>query len=469
MHMREVIGFGTIVVVAALWAAPLSGQQETTAALSGLVTDRDKAPVGSALVTVDFQPTGAQYKTKTNVKGWFSLMGLPVGGPYTVVFEATGFGAQRMESVLLDLGETRSLEVVLTTAGEPTIRLEKMSVVAAREPTVLGPQTTLSRDEIENQPSIDGSLNEFAAKDPRVVYVDPERGELTAAGQNSRYNSLSVDGVRINDQFGVTPNGFPSQGNPLSLETLEAVNVEISPYDVHRGGFTGASINTVTKSGSNRFRGSVYTYYRDQNWRGKNPATGDRDPFTDETYGVTLGGPLWRDHLFFFSSYEHAQRIEPAPSAGLEPTAAALERINKISAGYGYAPGALSSPGQQAKQDNKYLAKIDWRLSSHQRLSLRYSETRGNQPGFANYSTAGRVSLSGHWYDSTQNLQAWSAQLFSQWTPAFQSEIKIASHHYESSRTPRTRFPEVRINGVPSEDGDTGYVYIGAEYSSQVN
>ena len=460
---------GTLVMVASGFVAPLCGQQETSAAVSGVVAGRNQAAVRAVQVVVNFLPTGARYQTETNAKGLYSLAGLPVGGPYTLVFTAAGYEPQCMENIVLGLGETRSVEIALIEAEDPLIRLEKMEVVALRETIGSGPRTTLSRDEIESQPSVEGSLNELAAKDPRVVYIDPERGELSAAGQNSRYNSISIDGVRINDQFGVTPNGFPSQGNPFSMETVEAINVEVSPYDVHRGGFTGASINAVTKSGTNQFRGSVYYYYRDQNWRAKNPATGERDPFTDETYGVTLGGPLWRDHLFFFSSYEHAQRIEPAPSAGFEPATAALERLASISAGYGYDPGALSNPGQQSKQDNKYLAKIDWRLSSRQRLSLRYSETRGNQPGFANYSTSGRVSLSGHWYDSKQNLQAWSAQLFSQWTPAFQSELKIASHRYESLRTPRTRFPQVRIGGVPSEEGDTGYVYIGTEYSSQVN
>jgi len=469
MHLREVMWVGIVVVVATQFAGPLCGQQETSAALAGVVIDRDKAPVESVQVAVDFQPTGGHYQTETNAKGMFTLLGLPVGGPYKVVFEAPGFEPQRMENVTLGLGETRTLEIMLAVAGDQIIRLDKVEVVAAREVVRVGARTTLSRDEIESLASVEGSLNEFAAKDPRVIYVDPERGELTAAGQNSRYNSISIDGVRINDQFGVSPNGFPSQGNPFSMETVEAINVEITPYDVHRGGFTGASINAVTKSGTNRFHGSVYYSYRDQNWRAKHPVTGERDPFRDETYGVTLGGPLWRDQLFFFSSYEHSQRIEPAPSAGFEPSAAALARVGDISAGYGYDPGALTNPGQQNKQDNKYLAKIDWRMSSHQRLSVRYSETRGNQPGFANYSTSGRVSLSGHWYDSEQNLQAWSAQLFSQWTPAFQSELKIASQHSESVRTPRTRFPQVKTGGLPSEDGDTGSLYIGGEYSSQVN
>jgi hypothetical protein len=298
------------------FAGPLCGQQETSAALSGVVMDRNQAVVGSVQVVVDFLPTGGRCKTETNTKGLFSLSGLPVGGPYTLAFESAGYEPQRLENIALGLGETRSLEIVLAATGDPTVRLEKMEVLAPREALGSGPRTTLSRDEIENQPSVEGSLNEFAARDPRVVYIDPDRGELSAAGQNSRYNSLSVDGVPINDQFGITPNGFPSQGNPLSLETVEAVNVEVSPYDVHRGGFTGASINAVTKSGTNRFRGSIYYYYRDQNWAAKNPVTGERDPFTDETFGVTLGGPLWPDHLFFFSGYEHAQRIEPERRIG---------------------------------------------------------------------------------------------------------------------------------------------------------
>ena len=468
MSLREGLCIGMMVVVAQ-FAGPLCGQQETTAALAGVVTGRDQAPLGGVQVVVDSVPTGGRYQTKTNAQGMFSLAGLPVGGPYTLTFAAADHEAQRMEGVSLALGETRSLEIVLAAAAGQAIQLEKVRIVASREQAGSGPGTTLSRNEIENLPSVENSFNEYAAKDPRVVYVDPDRGELTAAGQNSRYNSLSVDGVRLNDQFGITPNGFPSQGNPLSLETIEAVAVEISPYDVQRGGFTGASINAVTRSGSNRFRGSAYYYYRDQNWRAKNPVTGARDPFTDETYGATLGGPLWRDHVFFFSSYEHAQRIEPAPSAGFEPAAAALTRITDAAARYGYAAGALVNPGQQNKRDNKYLGKLDWRLSPHQRLSLRYSETQGNQPVFADYTTSGRVSLSGHWYDSEQKLQAWSAHWFSQWSDTFQSEVKVASHRYESACTPRTRFPQVRINGVASEDGDTGTVFIGAEESSQVN
>ncbi|MFT3783130.1 MAG: carboxypeptidase regulatory-like domain-containing protein [Nibricoccus sp.] len=470
MHLREGFLRALFILFAISPCAKLHAQRETTASLGGAVTNSQSAPVPGARIVVQHAPTGCRFETTANSKGLFALTGLPVGGPYDVKVQADGYGPYVRGELMLDLAESRQVEIVLAPVeGSDVITLEKVDVRATRERMTAGAGTPLSREEIEGVASVENSLNEFASRDPRVVYVDPERGELAAAGQNSRFNSLSVDGVRINDQFGVTPNGFPSQGNPVALETIEAVAIELSPYDVNRGGFTGASINAVTRSGSNHFRGTIYGYYRDQHMRGDNPVTGDNDPFRDETIGFTFGGPILRNQLFFFSGYEHSQRIEPAPSAGFAPTAAALDRIAAASAAYGYDPGALVNPGQQHKRDNKYLGKIDWRLNPHHRVGLKFSQTNGNQPTFVDYTTSGRVSLSGHWYTSEQRLQTFSAQLFSHWSSAFQTESKIAWHRYESDHTPFSRFPNVRINGVPGADGDTGSVFIGTDYSNQVN
>ncbi len=455
--------------MAFMLACAVQGQVETTAAIFGVVDGVGGLPVAVARVVVEHQPTVGRFTTTTNKKGVFVLTGLPVGGPYAVTVSAPGFRTHRQADLTLNLGETHGLEIALAPVEEEIVLLDKVVVVAARETPGAAQQTNLSREEIERQPSIENSLNEYAARDPRVVYVDPDRGELAAAGQNSRYNSLSVDGVRINDQFGVTPNGFPSQGNPLSLETIEAVNVDVVAYDLDRSGYAGAGIRAVSRSGTNLFHGSVYSYYRDQSMRAPHPVSGDNERFKDRTSGVTLGGPLWRNRLFFFMGYEQAERIEPAPDAGFDPSSAAIERIVAASARYGHVPGELVNPGKQNKQDNKYFSKLDWRITDAHRFSLRYSETRGHQPIFPDYTTSGRVSLSGHWFESEQNLRAWSAQLHSQWTPAFQSEIKVASHVYESNRTPNTRFPEVRIMGVPAEDVGTGSVFLGGEASSQVN
>lgn len=469
MHIREAYAIGRVSILICL-TTQLFGQAETSASLTGQIRDATGSSLPAATIVLEHIPTAGRNRTQPNDKGLFALTGLPVGGPYRMRVECEGFEPWQSEELVLGLGETKDLSIVLQPLhGNSVIQLEKVEVRTARGTANNGLSTNLSRDEIEALPSVEGSLNEYASQDPRLVYLDPDRGELSAAGQNSRYNSLSVDGVRINDQFGITANGFPSQGNPLALETIEAIAIEVSPYDVHRGGFTGASINAVTRSGSNHFKGSLYAYYRDQHMRADHPVTGENDPFRDETYGLTFGGPLWREHLFFFSGYEYSRRTEPAPAAGFTPSAAAIDRIVNASAAYNYQPGALVNPGSQRKQDNKYLGKLDWRLNARHRASLRFSQTTGNQPSFADYSTSGRVSLSGHWYQSTQNLQAFSAQLFSQWSPAFQTEAKVAWNRYTSERQPYSRFPNVRINGVPSDDGDTGSVFIGTEYSSQVN
>jgi hypothetical protein len=219
--------------------------------------------------------------------------------------------------------------------------------------------------------------------------------------------------------FGLTSNGMPSQGNPFSLETVEALNVDVSPYDVSRSGFTGASVNAVTRSGTNQFRGSLYYSYRNQNFRARHPVTGERDPFTDQTAGLTFGGPLLPNRLFFFAGYEYSQRTEPAPSPGFNPDPVALVQLVAVARNYGYDPGQLINPGQQNKQDKKYLLRLDWQASPEHRISSRYSRTRGHMPSFVDYSTSDRVSFSGHWYASEQNLDAFSTQVFSRWHDDF--------------------------------------------------
>ncbi len=469
MNAREKAFFGLIILLLST-ALSVCGQSQTTASVAGRVTTEGGFPVAGANIVVHHIPTAAHYQTTSNTHGLFTLIGLPVGGPYEMHAQAGTCETWHSPEFDLQLGENKDWAIALSPAqNHEILQLETLQVRTSRLRSDSGPATHLSKEDVENRPSIEGSINEHAAQDSRVVLLDPDRGELAAAGQNSRFNSLSVDGIQINDTFGLSPNGLPSQGNPLALETIESLAIEISPYDVHRGGFTGASINAVTRSGSNRFKGSLYASYRDQSMRAEHPVTKQNDPFRDETYGMTFGGPIQRDRLFFFTGYEYSRRTEPAPAPGFTPDPAALTRILSISESYGYNPGALTNPGNQRKQDNKYLGKLDWRINTLHRASLRFSQTSGNQPNFADYATSGRISLSGHWYQSQQKLQALSAQLISHWTPAFQTECKFAWNSYRSRRNPYSRFPSVRINGVPGEDGGTGSVFIGTDYSSQIN
>ncbi|ATC63611.1 hypothetical protein CMV30_06405 [Nibricoccus aquaticus] len=475
MSLREVAQIGMAALALCCVCTSARSQNETSSALSGEVLNVAGEPIAGASVSLSHAPTGAQQHASTNRSGRYAFSGLPPGGPYTLTTSNFGYETRTVPTLHLDLGENFSPALTLhltrrATTDDHVHELDKLVVTATRTALSPGPSTALSRDEIDDQPSIDRSLNEYARNDPNVTLIDSERGELTAAGQHTRFNSTQIDGVRLNDMYGLTPNGMPSQGNPFSMETVEAISIDVSPYDASRGGFTGASINAVTRSGTNQFHGSLYYSYRNQNFRAHHPVTGERDPFTDQTSGITFGGPLLPNRLFFFAGYEYSERTEPAPSAGFDPAPASLAQIVSLAQNYGYDPGSLVNPGAQRKQDRKYLTRLDWQIAPGHRLSTRYSRTRGQNPNFADYSTSGRVSLSGHWYLSEQSLDAYSVQLFSRWQDDFSSEVKFARHRYTSARTTGQRFPQVRVNGVPSADGtDTGSVIIGTEETSQLN
>ncbi|MDR0352397.1 MAG: TonB-dependent receptor [Opitutaceae bacterium] len=459
-------------------------QTETTASLSGLVCDPTGAPVGGVLVELRHGTSGAAMRAHANRSGDFTLEGLRVDDGYSLTVSAEGFAPRTVGPLALGPGERRMLDIVLKRAGaggdrDSIVQMERMTVTASREPVRAGTGTILGERDIEEQPSIEGSINEYARNDPRLVLLPAEEGtytEISAAGQNSFFNALQIDGVRLDDAFGTNYNNLPSEGNPFSMETVEAVSIEVAPYEASRGGFTGAAINAVTKSGGNRFSGSAWYSWRNEKYRAKHPLTGTRDPFDSRTYGLTLGGPVIPGRLFFFVSYEHSQRTEPAPTPGFTPSAAALDAIKTAAATYGHDPGDLVNPGKQRTEDDKYLAKLDWRITARHRLTARYSQTRGGHPMFADYSSSGAVSLSGHWYETAQHLDAWSAQLFSRWTNTLSTNLKIAHQHYSSDRNPATRFPQVRINKILAHDADpadpnapTGSVYIGADATSQLN
>ncbi|MGC4074752.1 MAG: TonB-dependent receptor [Nibricoccus sp.] len=327
MSFREVAHIG-MAVLALCAATSVHSQNETSSALAGEVLNVAGGPLAGASVSLSHAPTGTTQQARTNASGRFAFSGLPPGGPYVLATSSFGYETHIVSAIHLDLGENRAPEITLRPdRSRPTEghvqELDKLVVTASRAPATEGASTHLSRENLDNQPSVDRSINEYARNAPNVTIIDTERGELTGAGQNTRFNSTQIDGVRLDDMFGLTSNGMPSQGNPFSMETVEALSIDVSPYDAGRSGFTGASVNAVTRSGTNQFHGSLYYSYRNQNFRARHPITGERDPFTDQTAGLTFGGPVLRNRLFFFAGYEYSRRTEPAPSAGFDPAPAA--------------------------------------------------------------------------------------------------------------------------------------------------
>jgi len=456
-----------------LGVSALRAQTETTASLSGAVTAADtRSPITGARVSLKLAATGDVFATRTNTSGQYFFTGLRVDDGYTLVASAAGYDTQTIGPFSLGLGETKQVDIVFAAPKDEVVELERMVVTAQREQPPPGTGSVLSQSEIEERPSTDEStINDIAATDPRITIIDTESGEMAVAGQNVRFNSIQMDGIRMDDMFGLNDNGLPTVGNPFAMEAVQSVSIDLAPYDVTRGGFTGASINAVSKSGSNVFSGSAYFTYRNEKFLAPDPLTGARTPFTSTTYGFTLGGPIVKNRLFFFVSWQRRINTKPGQEASFIPDTASLERIVAIARDqYNYDAGSLFDPGGKKLQTDSYLAKIDWRINARHRLTLTYNGSHGQRPIFSDYGYAGSTSLSSHWFMSRQNMDSFSGQLVSQWTGAFQTQLSAARQRKITDYTPNSvPWPEIQINNVPSDDGSTSaYVYIGP-YSTYQN
>jgi hypothetical protein len=423
-------------------------QTDTTSGLGGTVSAEDsREAVAGARVSLRLAATGVSLETRANAVGQYFFAGLRADEGYLLVASAPGYDSQTIGPFGLSPGEQRQQDIVLadpTKAKGGIVQMERFVVTTEREQPPPGTSSGLSGLEIEERPSGDATtINDFATSDPRITMLNMDTGEIAAAGQNVRFNSIQIDGMRIDDMFGLFDNGLPSQGNPFSMETVQFVSVDLAPYDVTRGGFTGASINAVTKSGGNYYFGSAYYSYRNERFYAPNRVTGTRTPFTSQNYGFTLGGPMIKNRLFFFISWEHSNYTNPAREAGYAPGGDALAQIVAIARNqYGFDAGELIDIGARSRASDRYMAKVDWAINEQHRLTLTYNGSHGSQPVFADYGGVSTTSLSSHWYLSYRGLDALSAQLVSKWTDALQTQLSASRQHIVADATPGSEWPE---------------------------
>ena len=295
-------------VATALLAPQTVFGQETTATIAGRVTGRDGQPLADATVIVTHVPTGSSRTVSTNTEGRFSAPGLRVGGPFRVVANKDGFDSATIDNFFAEFGSSNNLELAM----EQTT-LQEVTVASTRERELqLGVVSNFSAQDISDLPSVSRDLKDIVRLDPKAI-VDPFNADaLSIAGTNNRFNSLTVDGIRQGDDFGLNGNGYPTQRSPISLEAVEALSVRTAPFDVEDSGFQGGTITVVTKSGTNDFKGSAY-YYSFQDSLVGNKSKNDKYNFSvdEKTYGATFGGPIIEDKMFFFLGYEklEAQNI----------------------------------------------------------------------------------------------------------------------------------------------------------------
>ncbi len=458
-------------------ALSMHAQGITTAAMSGFVTGTDDKPVAGATVTAVHEPSGTQSSTTTRSNGQYDISNLRVGGPYTVTVSGDSITTESQKDVQLGLGETEAVNFKLSAVE--VVKLEAFKVSESRDATFgagkISTGTSFNQEQVVNLPTIRRSIQDLVQIDSRVAVTSLDQGgNLSAQGQNFRFNSFLIDGVQANDPFGLNGNGFSSLRSPIPFEAIASVNLELNPMDVRRSGFTGALVNVVTKSGTNHFSGSSYVEYTDRNMRAKNPLTDVRESFRERTYGVAFGGPLVPNRLFFFIAYDDFRRQAAPPTPNLILDATQVQQIVNRATSFGYDPGIFSAVN--VSQQKTYLAKLDWNISKNHRFSYTFRKNNGIEPSFPSFTSATTTSFSNYWYDQPRVTNSYTLQLLSTWSSNFRTEAYFSHTNYDGSpKNHGTAFPEVFIRNLTGTRIDTGAtvtngaVDLGTEFSRQLN
>ena len=452
--------------------------QETTSGISGTVLTNSGQVVSGATLIITDERTGQTRTIESNDTGRYGLRGLRVGGPYTVTVNDDA-GSKTIEDVYLTLGDTLSLNIGLEGAVSQDVeRITVSGAVVNSSYGSDGPVANYGLADLQSAPAVNRDIKDLIRIDPRI-YVDEAFGDgVQCAGQNSRFNSLTLDGIRMNDNFGLNSNGYPTIRMPFSYDAIDQVAVELAPFDVQYGGFTACNINAVTKSGTNEFHGSAFYDYTSDSLRGdslegQEVTTGD---FTEKRWGVTLGGAVIEDKLFFFGAYEKLDGASLFDRGAADSSAAApvlgvsqaqLDRIRSIANNiYGYDPGPEVS--SIPVTDEKITAKLDWNINADHRASIVYNYNDGDiireSDGDSN-----EYEFSNHYYRQRGELSSYVASLYSDWTDDFSTELRIGTSDFEAWVTPLggTEFGEVQIQ--TENNGSQATVYLGADDSRHAN
>ena len=380
--MRLSTSFFTV-LLALLLPLGLVAQGVTTANIFGRLLDGTTGePLIGATVQAVHTPSGTTYGNVTDVDGYYRIPSVRVGGPYTLSATYVGYEPVIETGINLQLGQNYTFSPELSTGA---VELTGVEVVSSRSDLFNGEkngqETTVTEEAIAALPTISRSIGDFTRLTPQSTTREGNDGfELSFAGVNNRYNAIYIDGAVNNDVFGLSgsgTNGGQTGVSPISVDAIESFQINLAPFDVRQGGFGGASINAITRSGSNNVEASVYGFYRDQNLtRGNFNGAGISD-YTAYTTGARIGGPLIKDKVFFFVNYERQDETTPLPfNPETYVGKSSLSDINNLASflreEYNYEPGTFTANERFLKSD-KLNAKFDLNLNANNKLALRLS------------------------------------------------------------------------------------------------
>jgi outer membrane receptor protein involved in Fe transport len=373
--------------------------QVTTSAIRGSVTDSAGKPIENVRIDAVHQPSGTRYSTGTRADGGFSIIGMRIGGPYQITASALGFRKETRELAALTLGVTSDVRFVLSNAAVQLQAITTQADPSALSTTRTGAATSVTRQAIENLPTISRRIGDFTR-------LTPQASGSSFAGQDNRLNNITVDGSYFNNSFGL--GGQPGDRTgvaPISLDAIEQIQVNIAPYDVRQGNFTGAGVNTVTRSGTNQFTGSAYYFLRNEDYVGRQAGATAFNPgtFNYSQVGARLGGPLIKDKLFFFASYEEDKQTQPGILRTANPGGAAvtgnMTRVLQsdltglstfLRERFKYETGPFSGYNNETPSQ-RFLTRLDYNLNDKNKFSLRYTLLNSNTD--VNLSTSGSLGF----------------------------------------------------------------------------
>ncbi|MBQ4857663.1 TonB-dependent receptor [Pseudoalteromonas sp. MMG007] len=458
----------SLAIAACVGVSGAAMANETTSAIKGQVTGPNGNPAAGTKVTILHVPSGSVKTTEVNDAGYFTAKGLRVGGPYKVVVDSDVYADQEFNNIILNIGNDYPVNVSLESQSS----MEQIVVTGAPISSMsggTGPASTFTLTDLENTPAINRDLKDIIRIDPRIT-IDDSQGSINCGGGNPRYNSLTLDGVRMNDNFGLSSNGYPTIRAPFSFDSIEQVSAELAPFDVQYGGFTSCNINAVTKSGGNEVHGGIFYDYTSDSLKGDKIEGEDVDNgnYTEKRYGFNVGLPLIEDKLFLFTSYEKLEGVQQFNYDGLSSGSVTAEDIARITnvaqSKYGYDVGAM--PSSMPVEDEKILVKLDWNISEDHRANLIYNYNDGNTVSQSDTGSS-RVSLSNHFYDQSAEFTSIIASVYSDWSDDFSTEVRIGKSELDStvqSLDAASSFGEMQIS---TPNGGT--VFIGPDDSRQSN
>lgn len=451
--------------------------QVTTSAMYGQIADETGQGLPGASIVATHLPTGTQYGISSRADGQYTLSNMRVGGPYRIQATFIGFKTETVEDVFLNLGQRFPLNIKLIAESkalqEVVVRSSGSDVL---NDSRTGASSNVSAEQLRTLPTIKRSLFDYTRLNPMAG------GDGSFGGRNSRYNNFSLNGAIFNNPFGLdaaTPGG-QTDAQPVSLDAIEQIQVALSPFDITQAGFTGASVNAVTKSGTNQFHGTAFGFFRNQN------LTGTRVKGTDiivpesnqAQFGFSLGGPIIKNKLFFFINAEADRRADlgtdgwVAARPGLSGAnvsrvqAFDMEAIsNLLRELYGYETGAYESFTYRTR-NTKGIAKLDWNISRNHKLSVIYNFLDAFRDKPAHPSAIGRrgpdfltLQFQNSGYRINNKLHGGIVELNSNFGGKFANKLQVGYTAFRDSRDPFSApFPVLNF-GL----GGTRYIIAGHE------